>query len=48
MRFYKGALTYQDLMFMPVSELIDWQERAKKITEDFNKEMERREKQARR
>jgi hypothetical protein len=42
MRFYKGALTYRDLISMPIPELIDWQERAKKITEEYNREMERR------
>jgi hypothetical protein len=45
MRFYKGAITYQDIINMPISEILEWQERAKQITDEYNKEMARLEKQ---
>ena len=45
MRFYKGALTYQDLMVMSIPEILNWQDKAKIIVEISDKEMERREQQ---
>ena len=47
MVFYKGAISYQDFAYMPIPEILEWQERAKKITEEYNQEVEKQQKASR-
>jgi hypothetical protein len=45
MVFYKGGISYQDFSNMPIPEILEWQYRAKIIADEYNKELNKLQKQ---